>query len=109
MHGAVKSHIGHSEEYRSLTDFWPRAAQTRNDLAMALYFFQISDGKYSGISDTDDIVDRKAAWTEMTGVCSNLVGSVSRGLKENTEWQIELLDMSKKPVFRIRLVAETLT
>jgi hypothetical protein len=44
----------------------------------------------------------------MTTVCSDLVGSVSRGIKQNTEWQIELLDLSRKPVFRIRLVAETL-
>jgi hypothetical protein len=37
-----------------------------------------------------------------------MVGGVSRNLKENGEWQVELLDASKKPVFRIRLVAETL-
>ena len=36
----------------------PRAAQTRNDLAMALCFFQISDGKHSGISEVDSLVDR---------------------------------------------------
>jgi hypothetical protein len=27
---------------------------------------------------------------------------------ENAEWQMELLDQSRKPVFRIRLVAATL-
>ena len=86
----------------------PIGGQTINDLAMALYFFQISDGKYSGISELDDIADRQAAWKEITTVCSDLVGSVSRGIKQNTEWQIELLDLSRKPVFRIRLVAETL-
>jgi hypothetical protein len=44
----------------------------------------------------------------MTGVCSNVVGDVSRKLAENAEWQMELLDKSRKPVVRIRLVAETL-
>jgi hypothetical protein len=44
----------------------------------------------------------------MTKVCSDLVGGISRNLKQNTEWQMELLDESKKPIFRIRLVAETL-
>jgi hypothetical protein len=29
-------------------------------------------------------------------------------LQENSEWQMELLDESKHPVFRIRLVAESL-
>jgi hypothetical protein len=33
---------------------------------------------------------------------------ISRKLLENAEWQMELLDESRKPVFRIRLVAETL-
>ena len=42
----------------------------------------------------------------MTKVCGNLLGSVSRSLKQDAEWQMELLDEAKKPVFRIRLVAE---
>jgi hypothetical protein len=40
-------------------------------------------------------------------VCGNLLGGVSRSLKQNGEWHMELLDEAKKPVFRIRLVAET--
>jgi len=43
----------------------------------------------------------------MTRICGNLLGSLSRGLKQNAEWQMELLDEAKKPVFRIRLVAES--
>ncbi len=44
----------------------------------------------------------------MTKACANLLGGISRSLKQNAEWRMELLDESKKPVFRIRLVAETL-
>jgi hypothetical protein len=44
----------------------------------------------------------------MTKVCANLVGGISRSLKQNAEWQLELLDEARKPVFRIRLVSETL-
>jgi hypothetical protein len=36
------------------------------------------------------------------------VGGVTHDLQQHAEWQIELLDHSKKSVFRIRLVAETL-
>jgi hypothetical protein len=32
---------------------------------------------------------------------------MSRSLKPNADWQMELLDEAKKPVFRIRLVAES--
>jgi len=76
---------------------------------MSLYFFRIRNGRYSGASDQgSEFESREAAWAEMTKVCGNLVGGISRGLKQNAEWQMELLDEAKKPVFRIRLVAETL-
>jgi len=38
-----------------------------------------------------------------------LVGSITRKLNQNTDWQMEILDESKKPVFRISVVAETLS
>ena len=44
----------------------------------------------------------------MTSVCGDVVGGISRQLRPNSEWQMELLDESKKPLFRIRLVAESL-
>jgi hypothetical protein len=75
---------------------------------MPLYFFRISHGHYAGASDQgSEFESREAAWTEMTKVCGNLLGSLSRGLKQNAEWQMELLDEAKQPVFRIRLVAES--
>jgi hypothetical protein len=74
-----------------------------------LYFFRISHGKHSGVSGNGfDLADQNAAWAEMTKVCGDLVGGISRSLKQNAEWHMELLDESKKPLFRIRLVAETL-
>ena len=76
---------------------------------MPQYFFRISHGCYSGASDQgSEFETREAAWTEMTKVCANLVGGISRSLKQNAEWHMELLDEDKKPVFRIRLVSETL-
>jgi hypothetical protein len=75
---------------------------------MSLYFFRISHGHYSGASDQgSEFATREAAWTEMTQVCSNLLGSISRNLKQNAEWQMEMLDEARTPVFRIRLIAET--
>ena len=75
---------------------------------MPLYFFRISHGRYTGASDQgSEFESREAAWSEMTKVCGNLLGSLSRSLKQNAEWQMELLDEAQKPVFRIRLVAES--
>jgi len=75
---------------------------------MSLYYFRISHGRYSGASDHgSEFESREAAWSEMTKVCANLLGGISRSLKQDAEWHMELLDDSKKPVFRIRLVAES--
>lgn len=75
---------------------------------MSLYFFRISTGRYSGAADQPyEFENRVAAWTEMTKVCADLLGGIARGLKPNAEWCMELLDESKKPVFRISLVGET--
>ena len=75
---------------------------------MSLYFFRISHGRYSGASDLGtEFESREDAWAEMTNVCANLLGGISRSLKQNAEWRMELLDEAKKPVFRVRLVAES--
>jgi hypothetical protein len=75
---------------------------------MSLYFFRISHGRYSGASDQgSEFESREAAWTEMTRICGDLVGGISRNLKQNSDWHMELLDEAKNPVFRIRLVAES--
>jgi hypothetical protein len=77
---------------------------------MSLYFFRISHGRYSGASDQGtEFESREDAWAEMTKVCANLLGGISRSLKQDAEWRMELLDEAKKPVFRIRLVAESVS
>jgi hypothetical protein len=77
--------------------------------SMALYFFRISHGQYSGGADLPyEFETREAAWTEMRAVCSNLVGGIARSLEPNAEWKMELLDDAKEPVFRIRVLGEVL-
>jgi hypothetical protein len=76
---------------------------------MPLYFFRIQNGQYSGDCDHGtEIADHDAAWQELTRVCAIVASSVCRKLEENSEWRMELLDESKRPVFRIRIVAESL-
>jgi hypothetical protein len=74
---------------------------------MALYYIRTGAG--SSASDAAfELADRGKVWTEMTSVCGDLIRDASRNLTENTEWNLELLDETKKPMFRIRLVAETM-
>jgi hypothetical protein len=75
---------------------------------MSLYFFRISTGRYSGSADQPyEFENRAAAWSEMTAVCANLLGSIARNLKPDASWSMELLDENKQPVFRISLAGET--
>jgi hypothetical protein len=67
---------------------------------MPLYYFRIRNGLFSDASGQDtELADDEKAWEELTRVCRDLVGSITRNLKQDSEW---------KPVFRITLVAETL-
>jgi hypothetical protein len=80
----------------------------REKSAVPLYYFRIKNGQFSGAADHGTVcADREAAWTELTRVCSDLVGAIASKLKQNAKWEMELLDESKKPLFRITLVAET--
>jgi len=77
--------------------------------SMATYFFRIAHEQFSGASDLPhEFETREAAWSEMRAVCANLVGGIARDLKPNAEWQMELLDAAKEPVFRIRVLGEAL-
>jgi hypothetical protein len=76
---------------------------------MSLYFFRLSHDKYAGVTECSfDLIDRKAAWEEITKVSSNLVAGICRNLKPQSNWRMELLDETGKPRFRISLVAEVL-
>jgi hypothetical protein len=76
---------------------------------MSLYFFRVSHGQYSGGSDQPrEFASRDDAWTEFTAVCADLIGGISRSLRPNAGWQMELLDEAKRPVFRIKLVGKAL-
>ena len=77
--------------------------------AMPTFFFSVRHGEDACVAnDGAEFADHNAAWKEMTGVCGDMIADISRKLSENAQWQMELLDESRKPVFRIRLVAETL-
>ena len=76
---------------------------------MPLYFFRIRNGHYSGCAEhATEFADRASAWKEMTAICADMAAGISRKLQENSEWHMELLDEAKEPVFRIRIVAESL-
>jgi hypothetical protein len=84
---------------------WPRAAQLA--YAMALFSLRVQCPARSADSDPFEIAGNEA-WGELTKACADLIGAASRGIELNSEWKMELRDEAQQPIFRIRLVAETL-
>ena len=74
---------------------------------MSLYHLRVSQGHHDDLELSMDCPTRNAAWTELTSICGDLIRDVTRTLQEDGQWQIELLDQTKRPVGRIRLVAES--
>jgi hypothetical protein len=75
---------------------------------MPRYFFRIRNGRYSGASERGvELADDNAAWQELTRSCADMIGGICRKLGQNAQWEMELLDERKQPVFRICLVADS--
>ena len=76
---------------------------------MPLYFLRVKSGIFSGGEDLSiDLADNDAAWDELRRVAGDLLGENCGKLKPDSQWQIELLDGFKKPIFKITIVAEAL-
>ena len=76
---------------------------------MPLFFFRIRNGRYSGASEQGiELADRDAAWRELTSACADMVGGICRKLGQDTQWEMELLDERKQPIFRISLASDSL-
>jgi hypothetical protein len=76
---------------------------------MPLYFFRIRNGRYSGASERGiELADRDEAWRELTRTCADMLSGICRKLGQNTQWEMELLDELKQPIFRISLASDSL-
>lgn len=76
---------------------------------MPNYYFRVSSGQFSGGADLPAVLSGlEAAWEEITRISADLLPSISRSIKPDAEWQVELLDETKKPLYRIRLLTETI-
>jgi hypothetical protein len=76
---------------------------------MPRFFFQVQPGRspeFPVIEDELRGIDevRKSALQ----MCADLANDIVAGLTEDTEWRLDVVDESGRPVFRVRLIAESL-
>ena len=76
---------------------------------MPRFIFQVQQGKFPEIPAIEDILcDSYAARKAALGICADLAKDIVNRLTDDSEWRLDVLDESGKPVFRLRLLAESL-
>ena len=76
---------------------------------MPRFVFQMQQGTLPEIAAIEDILcDSYAARKAALGICADLAKDIVTGLTEDSEWRLDVLDQSGKPIFRLRLLAEEL-
>jgi hypothetical protein len=76
---------------------------------MPRFIFQVQQGKFPEIPAIEDVLsDGYAARKAALGMCADLAKDIVSGLTQDSEWRLDVLDESGKPIFRLRLLAEEL-
>src|SRR6202163_3819555 len=76
---------------------------------MPRFLFQVQHGEGVKIPAIEDVLsDGYAARKAALGMCADLARDIVNGLTEDSEWRLDVLDESGKPIFRLRLLAEAL-
>jgi hypothetical protein len=68
----------------------------------------VRDRTASAACIEDDLSDSHAARKIALRMCADLAKDIVAGLTGNSEWRLDVLDNFGKPVFRVRLLAESL-
>jgi hypothetical protein len=85
------------------------APVTASQRSMPLFHFQVQQGKRPGPFALDEVLsDNAAARKVALGLCADLAKDIVPGLTDDSEWRLDVSDEFGKPVFTIRLLAESL-
>ena len=76
---------------------------------MPRFLFQVQQGKSPATPAIEEMLsDSDAARKAALDICADLAKDIVAGLTENSEWRLDVTDESGRPVFRLRLLAESL-
>jgi hypothetical protein len=76
---------------------------------MANYTFRIRQGEPSKRSVASDWPNDGAARREAEGMFADMARDVAGDLEKHPNWQMEVADESGKPIFRLSLLAESIS
>ena len=75
---------------------------------MPQYTFKISQAGHSKRTSTPECADDDAARIEAGGMFADHARDIAGELPSNPDWQMEVADEARKPIFRICVLAESL-
>jgi hypothetical protein len=76
---------------------------------MPRFKFRVQQGELPESPSVEDVLsDNYAARKAALNMCADLAKDIVAGLTDDSEWRLDVLDESGKPVFRLRLLAEAL-
>jgi hypothetical protein len=76
---------------------------------MPRFSFQVQPGQFPQLPAIEDVLnDCDAARKAALGICADLAKDIVAGLTEDSEWRLDVLNETGEPIFRLRLLAETL-
>ena len=88
------------------TSVWPGGR--REAKAMPLYFFSVSDGERTTLaSDGIELPDLPAVWIEATKSTGETLRDLNHAIRAGTELRMDVADEARKPLFSLRVIAET--
>ena len=76
---------------------------------MPRFLFQVQPNHAPALpAIEDDLSDSQAARKAALNICADLAKDIVSGLTDDSEWRLDVLNEAGKPVFRLRLLAESL-
>lgn len=75
---------------------------------MPRYSIRISQGGPPETNSASDCPDDDAAKNEAAGMFADMARDISSQLQSISDWQMELSDDTEKPIFKIKITAESL-
>ncbi len=75
---------------------------------MPKYFFAVRHGDYTSYhSDEIELPDMAAVLRELTQSTGEMLRDLSTPLDAGSEWRVEVADEYRKPLFSLRVIAES--
>jgi len=73
---------------------------------MPRYYFNIHHQGLGDDAEGEELPDAGAAWREATLIAGELLKDIDGKFQPGQEWQLEVADEQRKPIYLIRVTAE---